>query len=98
MSAFAKHVSEDLRLRVLQLLDKAEGYDLNIRILGAALEEIGHRQSLDKLRAELAWLEEQGLVVTRTVGSIVVATATARGLDVANGRARVPGVKRPDPA
>ena len=98
MSGFAKLVAEDLRLRVLQLLDKAEGYDLNIRILDAALEEIGHRQSLDKLRAEIAWLEEQGLVATHTVGAIVVATATARGVDVAAGRARVPGVKRPDPA
>ena len=95
--SFSTHVSEDLRLRVLQLLQQADGYDLNIRILSAALEELGHRQSADTLRVELAWLEEQGLVATHTVGAIVVATGTARGLDVAAGRARVPGVRRPDP-
>ena len=97
MSKFADLVAEDQRLRILQLLDQAEGYDLNIRILGDALSALGHRPSLDKLRSELAWLEEQGLVTTHVVGSIAVATATERGLDVAHGRARIPGVKRPDP-
>ena len=97
MNRFADLVAEDQRLRILQLLDQAAGYDLNIRILGDALAALGHRPSQDKLRSELAWLEEQGLVTTHTVGSIVVATATARGLDVAQGRARVPGVKRPAP-
>ena len=97
MSKFANHIAEDQRLIVLQLLDQAEGYDLNINILASALAEFGHRPSLDKLRSELAWLEEQGLIDTRNVGSVVVAQATARGLDVAHGRARVPGVKRPGP-
>ena len=97
MNKFADLVAEDQRLRILQLLDQAEGYDLSDRIVSDALAGIGHRPSTDKLRAELAWLEEQGLVTTHTVGSIVVATATARGLDVAHGRARVPGVKRPGP-
>ena len=98
MSKFANLVAEDQRLTILQLLDQAEGYDLNINILSSALGEFGHRPSLDKLRSELAWLEEQGLIETRNVGSIVVAQATSRGLDVAQGRARAPGVKRPAPA
>ena len=97
MSKFANLVAEDLRLRILQLLGEADGYDLNIRILGAALSELGHRPSEDKLRSELAWLEEQGLVATHLVGTIVVAAATTRGLDAASGRARIPGVKRPEP-
>lgn len=98
MNAFAKHVDEDLRLSILQLLGETEGYDLNVNILRSALAELGHRPSLDKLRVEAAWLEEQGLVETHCVGSLVVAKATARGLDVARGQARVPGVRRPDPA
>lgn len=97
MSKFANLVAEDLRLRLLQLLGEADGYDLNIRILGDALSALGHRPSQDKLATELVWLEEQGLVTTHEIGSILVATATARGLDVAHGRARVPGVKRPAP-
>ena len=97
MSAFAELVAEDQRLRILQLLDKAEGFDLNAHILRDALARLGHRPSADRLRGELAWLEEQGLVTTHEVGSTIVATATARGLDAAHGRANVPGVKRPGP-
>ena len=97
MSAFADIVAEDMRLAVLRILDQAEGYDLNTHILREALVRLGHRPSVDKLRSEIAWLEEQGLVRTHSVGSVLVATATARGLDAANGRARVPGVRRPEP-
>ena len=97
MSAFANLVTEDQRLRILQLLDQTEGYDLNLRILTDALAVLGHRPSQDKLRSEVAWLEEQGLVSTREVGSILVVTATERGIDVAHGRGRMPGVKRPAP-
>lgn len=97
MSDFATLVAEDRRLTILRLLDEAEGYDLNIHILRDALARVGHRPSLDTLRSEIAWLEEQGLVTTSRAGSILVAQATTRGLDAAHGRARVPGVKRPVP-
>lgn len=97
MSAFSDIVAEDLRLAVLRLLDEAEGYDLNTDILREALARLGHRQSADKLRSEIAWLEEQGLVRTRHVGRVLVATVTERGLDAARGRATVPGVRRPGP-
>ena len=95
--SFTDLVAADLRLAILQLLGEAAGYDLNSRILADALAWLGHRPSLDRLAGELAWLAEQGLVTTHEVGSLVVATATARGLDVAAGRARTPGVKRPSP-
>ena len=98
MSTFATHVAEDQRLRVLQILERAAGYDLNIHVLRMELEHLGHRPSLDALRGELAWLEEAGLAGTRLVQDLVVAVATERGLDVAAGRARVPGVARPRPA
>jgi hypothetical protein len=45
----------------------------------------------------LAWLAEQGLLTTKATGDVVVATLLARGVDVAGGRATVPGVKRPLP-
>ncbi len=94
---YAKLVAEDLRLAVLQLLLRADGYDLNDRILSSALAEFGHRPSLDRLRSELAWLKEQGLIETRTVGGFTVAQLTPRGKDAACGRAQVPGVRRPEP-
>lgn len=97
MKSFAALLSEDLRLRILQLLEQAVGYGLNVAILGDALQSLGHRVSRDKLVAEVAWLEEQDLVTTEQVGNIIVATATTRGVDAARGATRVPGVKRPLP-
>jgi len=94
---YQKLLQEDCRLVILRLLAEATGYDLNSSIIQAGLAEFSHRLSRDKLHGELAWLEEQGLVNTREVRSVVVAELTARGADVASGAATVPGVKKPRP-
>jgi hypothetical protein len=57
----------------------------------------GVAASADQVRGDLAWLEEQGLVAVRSVENLTLAKATVRGLDVATGRATVPGVARPLP-
>lgn len=95
--SFAHHLAEDRRLRILQLLQDAAGYSSNDSLLLAALEGFGHRIGHDLLRGDLAWLEEQGLATVEDLAGIVVAKLTERGLDVATGRARHPGVKRPAP-
>jgi Fe2+ or Zn2+ uptake regulation protein len=89
----------DRRLVILRLLEQAPGYAANDSILHSGLEHVGHRCSRDQVRTDLAWLAEQGLVEVEMLpgAKIVVATIVARGLDVANGRATVPGVKRPSP-
>ncbi len=97
MSGYARLVAEDLRLAVLRLLAEADGYDLNRDILRQAVAAFGHRPSLDVMRAQLAWLAEQGLIALRMAGDIEVATLTERGADAACGRARIPGVRRPPP-
>ena len=97
MTDFARVVREDLRLRILQSLHEAPGYEANLHVLSTHLGEIGHRTSLDQLRVEIAWLEEQGFVATRWVSSIAVPRATERGVEVARGRVRAPGIRRPDP-
>ena len=97
MIDYARLVAEDQRLAILRLLAEAEGYDLNRDILRAALAQLGHRPSLDRMRAQLAWLAEQGLIALRMAGDIEVATLTERGADAACGRARIPGVRRPPP-
>ena len=90
--------AEHLRLAVLQLLQVDYGYAHNELILQRALEQVGHGVSGDRLRGELAWLAEQGLIVVEDVcGLLHLARITARGADVALGRARVPGVARPRP-
>lgn len=86
-----------LRLRVLQLLEADAGYDMHEYRLQELLEEFGLRPGGDRLRAQLAWLAEQGLVGLREIGGGRLARLTARGADAARGAVRVPGVGRPRP-
>jgi hypothetical protein len=97
MSTFAEHVAEDRRLSLLLLLADSPAYAANEHLLRAALEGFGHLPSTDQVRGDLAWLAEQGLAETSDVAGVSIAKATARGLDVAAGRAVQPGVKRPSP-
>ena len=97
MSTFADLVTADIRLVILRCLNEDPGYDLNESMLQSMLEAMGHNVSRDRVRTELAWLAEQGLVTVTVVMSVQVATLTQRGADVATGRATVPGVKRPRP-
>jgi Fe2+ or Zn2+ uptake regulation protein len=97
MSDFANLLREDRRLTLLRLLADGDDYSANHYLLHAALPGFGHAVGEDTVRTDLAWLSEQGLVTTNEVGGVLVAKLTGRGDDVAQGRARVPGVKRPRP-
>jgi Fe2+ or Zn2+ uptake regulation protein len=94
---FAERIAQDRRLSILRLLERTPGYRVNESLLHLALEDLGHRTSHDQLRAELGWLAEQGLVALEEIAGVLIATATERGVDVAQGKAIVPGVKRPAP-
>ena len=95
MTSLEEVISKDRRLVILRALND-QNYALNESILQAVLQELGHNVSRDVVRSELAWLEEQGLVTLSVAGGrITVATLTERGGDVATGRAKVPGVRRP---
>lgn len=95
--SFADLIASDMRLVILRCLNEDPGYDLNESMLQGMLESLGHNMSRDRIRTELAWLAEQGLITVTEVVSIQVATLTGRGADVATGRSTVPGVKRPRP-
>lgn len=86
---------QDMRLVVLRLLSEFPGFRSNSSILLSALEKLGHVVSCDQVKTELRWLQEQGLISVEDIGPVLVAELTGRGEDVANGRARVDGVKRP---
>ncbi len=94
---FAERIAQDRRLVILRLLERTSGYSANESLLDLALEDFGHRSSGDQVRGDLAWLAEQQLVITEEIGGITIAIATRRGLDVARGKAIVPGVRRPAP-
>jgi len=88
---------EDRRLLILKALAAENDYSISDMVLRELLSQYGHTESSDTIRVDIAWLEEQGLVTLEKVGMATVATITERGLDVANGAARVPGVRRPRP-
>ena len=91
-------IDENQRMIILSLLKEGSGYAMNEDVLQSALEVAGgYKVSADKLRTELDWLKEQGLVTLQTLQQLWVAKITRRGLDVACGRTDVPGVQRPRP-
>lgn len=95
MSQFSDFLRQDQRLVMLRLLAELPGYTSNSSVLVQLLEQFGHVMTRDQVKTELAWLAEQGLVTTDDAGSVLMAKITERGADVAAGRARQPGVKRP---
>lgn len=86
------------RLAILRILARrtqytTNEYSLNDELVGA----YAHRVSRDRLQGDLAWLEEQQLVITQSPRAGMIVTLTSRGHDVANGLASVPGVAKPLP-
>lgn len=88
----------DQRLVILRSLNEIHGYSANDSILNDVLFTFGHNISRDAVRTHIRWLEEQGLLTVQKIGErTLVASITERGVDVASGKARVDGVKRPGP-
>lgn len=97
---FAEHVREEARLKVLVCLSNAPQSTAADVLLHKALQDDGVYVAMASLRVELAWLNEQGCVVTQRPGGasgMMIATLTERGLDVAQGLSFPPGVARPRP-
>lgn len=97
MSKLSDMVREDRRLAILRILEESAEYRSNLFLLQRMLAILGHPVSQDGINTDLAWLAEQGLLVLETVGGVGIPQLLARGLDVACGRAIVPGVARPMP-
>ena len=95
--SFQQRFTEDRRLQILYVLAKASDYTANEYMLQQLVAGRGHSVSRDALRVDLAWLEEQGLIKVEINSTTHVARLLNRGVDVAAGRATVPGVKRPLP-
>lgn len=94
---FAEFQTSDRRLVILRALEHAAQYRANAILLRRYCDAVGHVVSSDRLEQDLAWLAEADLVGIDHAQGVMVATLTARGLDVATGRTRVPGVQAPQP-
>lgn len=85
------------RLTILQLLQKDPDYSINDAMLQELLRYRGLGISLAVVRADLAWLEQLGLLLTRDLPGCTVAVLRSEGIDVALGESVVPGIARPRP-
>lgn len=87
-------LDEDQRLVMLRGLHDFGG-NANESVIQSCLDAYGHRISRDAVRTHMKWLEEQGLISIEDVGGCYVGTLTSRGQDACEGRANIPGVKKP---
>jgi Fe2+ or Zn2+ uptake regulation protein len=98
MSDYLDTLREHARIAILRLLEEAPKYTSNVAMITPLLQDYGIGFTRDQVEGEAAWLAEQGLVTRTELSSgLVVLTTTQRGLDVAQGTVRHPGVRRPSP-
>jgi hypothetical protein len=93
---YASHFTAHLRITILKLL-AGSGYQLNSSLLCDGCDGMGLTVTRDRIKTELAWLAEQQLVTNTVLDHMIIGRLTERGLDVAQGRVAVPGVKTPGP-
>lgn len=90
--------TEGRRLGILRILCRCNLFTNNEYSLRDELGgNYGHHVSKDVLHSDLAWLEEQSLVIVQQPRAGWIATLTGRGQDAAEGRARIPGIAQPQP-
>lgn len=94
---YREALAADRRLVILRLLAESGGYRANEFLLHSALERFGHAVSMDTVRGDLQWLQEQEMLTVDAVADMRIAALTQRGLDVGRGTAQHPGVARPRP-
>lgn len=94
---FATELAADRRLCILRVLVDVGG-SANDSVLQTALDRLGHRRlSRDTIRADLKFLAEHGCIQEEWLGPILVGTVTKRGVEVAEGRLQIDGIKKPAP-
>lgn len=90
-------IREEARLIILRELARQANYSLNESLLQQTLEGFGIAKPRDWLREELRRMEDLGAVVITLAGSVMVVSATAKGLDHVERRLNIEGIKRPSP-
>ena len=94
-------LAEDRRLVVLRLLSEG-GFRANESVLRKGLDAFGHRIAHELMRADLAFLQEHGLLRIETLHppsgtELWLAQLTDAGDEVARGVSVHPGVARRGP-
>lgn len=92
---YLDHLSANRRLALLRLLVDTGG-SANESVIHQSLELLGFRRTArDTIRDDIRFLEENGSIKTNWYGTVQVCDITKRGVDIADGRIQVEGVKPP---
>ncbi|WP_151720203.1 VpaChn25_0724 family phage protein [Gemmobacter serpentinus] len=97
MSDYGTTLRKHRRLAMLRFLKDCDGYSANGSIIRDVVNGVGVTSTTDQITTELAWLKEQGLITLDDLGGLLLATATTRGVEIAQGLASHPDVQRPSP-
>lgn len=97
MSSYNNTLSKHRRLTILRFLKDSPEYTSNASILVEICNDFGVTSTRDQVTGEITWLAEQGFVTHQETGDFMVVAATARGVEIAQGKARHEGVQRPRP-
>lgn len=98
--SFAEIVAEDRRLAILRALNEAAARSMNSSNIDTWLRHIRTPGTRADTMLALRWLADEALITlaaVEDVPSLHVATITAVGIDIADGRTTHPGVSRPTP-
>ncbi|WP_425099153.1 hypothetical protein [Tropicibacter sp. S64] len=96
--SYAKELQEHARLSILRMLEDAPRYTSNVSIMTDLLPQFGISYTRDQVVTEVHWLREQGMVELEELpGGFIVVTGTTRGVEIAQGIAKHPGIQRPRP-
>lgn len=88
-------LSSQVRLAILQTLEAMPARALHEYVLLERIATLGLGTTTDTLHIELAWLAQDARLVTLDdVAGALIPRLTARGIEVATGRALCPGVAR----
>lgn len=89
--------NQEFRREILNLLNADSDYAMNEISLYADMRNLGFPIAHDRLKTQLNWLAEQGLVTLQSAAgsNYVIAKLTAHGSDVVQGLANVPNIARP---
>jgi len=93
-TGYAQYLLEDQRLCVLRLLADLPGYTGNSSTLHSALKAWGHVLTRGEVVRQLHWLAGRALIEAETITEdVLLVRLLDRGLDVAQGLVRHPGIK-----
>jgi hypothetical protein len=97
MNSFEETLSQHRRITILRFLNDSPEYTSNASIILEICNDVGVKSSFDQVKGELEWLKSNRMLTYKDHDGFIVAVATKHGIDIAEGRARHDGVKRPSP-